>query len=153
ISEKKEFDLIRIGNHIFADDIKDYINSVHYSSRETYYRFIEREQKSELDFLNLELSDLNDTFDKIPDYKNIILWNIENFYPDDFDNEFRYWNEIEIQVLKNIEYVKGRIIQETFFDKRNRDLTVYNSETNESNNPEIFTSKKAEEIFNIYIKK
>src|SRR5690606_38446275 len=120
ISEKKEFDLIRIGNHIFADDIKDYINSVHYSNRETYYRFIEREQKSELDFLNLELSDLNDTFDKIPDYKNIILWNIENFYPDHFDNEFRYWNEIEIQVLKNIEYVKGRIIQETFFDKRNR---------------------------------
>ncbi len=148
IFDKTEFDIIRLGNHSFADyDVKDYIDNAHYSNRETYYRFTDRPNKSELDFLQSELIDLEDISDKLIDYENIILWNLENFYPDEFDDEFRYWYKIKIQARKNIDFVKSKIIQETFFSGNDRG----GNDINKSNFPEIFKSEKAEKLFFEYV--
>lgn len=112
ISDKKEFDLIRTLNKSFADDVKDYAEKTHYANRETYFKYSDREIKSELDFLRLELSELEKISKDLENYKDVILWNIETFYPNEFESEFDYWDEIKIQSQKNIEFVKDRIIQE-----------------------------------------
>ncbi|WP_310991939.1 hypothetical protein [Aequorivita marina] len=111
IPDKETFDITKTIMVMTSERFLNYTEDLFYTNREEY--FYQHPEKSEISFLKDELKFFEQEMSIIKKQKTLLLWNIERFYSeDDLDNEYDFWQNIDNTMLRNIDFIKQKIVTE-----------------------------------------